>query len=136
MASVQGKTHTITARISEIRAGYLSRLQQILDLATYAFASSECLDEGRYERFGQFMSVRLSHRAPYARITKIAEDWYVRNSLTDAVCVLNSFVEQCRMVCEVYRIKARGKVTPQEVTAVFEGGRKSFHKRGFPQKLS
>jgi len=121
-----------------LHANWLAQLQRLLDLVAFSFAAAEKVDEEAYTSFAPFMSIHLAQDRRLTRdaAARAAENWHLRNSLRDAVEIINVFLEECYVLCCLFRLFPRGAINGEEFNKILHQDRLAFHKRNLPDKIT
>lgn len=131
-------TPTLQVNTAALQANWLAQLQHLLDMVAFSFTAAAKVDEEAYTSFAPFMSVHPAHdrRLPLDAAARAAEIWYLRNSLRDAVEIINAFLDECYIVCSIFRLFPQGEIKGEEVNKILSQDRLTFHKRNLPDKIT
>jgi len=128
----------ISINTASLQGSYLADIQNLLDVITFVYGAAEHVTEERYESHLGFMSFQPANdrRLTYGDARDRSKQWLLGSFLTDSVNATGNFLDECRRVCALYRLGAKGKAAGQEFKDIFERDWKSFHRLGFPDKFT
>ncbi len=120
-----------------LQGQYLIQLQRLLDVLTLTFAGTETVTVEAYlnhKRFQNFYPAD-KHRFDFSNAKVETENWLIRSFLKDAIELTNTFLEECRAICALYRLHALAPATGEDFNRIFDEERKRFNRLGLPDKL-
>src|SRR6266853_6003326 len=97
--------------IGEVATRYLDSLQRVYDIVSFCMASSRKISEQDYEEFSHKLQImpRQESRMDFEKAKDTTEQWYLRNSLGDAISLVVPLMEDCRTIAALCDYKVGGK---------------------------
>lgn len=109
-------------------------LQRLSDLVTIGLGGAAKIEESDYREPQEFASLQIASdgRMSLSRAREEFETWCLRNSVTEAIDLVSAFLEECRTIAALHRL--RGGCTGADWNNASIQARKKFHEMGFPAK--
>jgi hypothetical protein len=124
--------------LEEMAARYLDRLQGIYDIVSYTLAGSRKICESDYDDFAEQLQVmpRQPARLPFDQVKPVAEQWLLRNSLSDCLEIVVPVLEDARTICALCDFKASGSSNQAELNEIAANQRAEFLQREIDKKFN
>lgn len=128
---------TVRTNLAALHSGLLVKFQRLLDMLAVSLVGAERVDDVAYEGFSKFFDLVAAQgqRLPRQAAVKESEGWYLRNVFRDAIEYTNAFLEECRMVCAIFRVVVNGRLTGEDYNRITGPEAQSFHLLGLPHKI-
>jgi hypothetical protein len=110
-------------------------LQRLIDFVAIGLAGARRVEKSDYEEPKEFASLQVAaeNRLPFATARDEFITWCLKNSFTDAVDLVSSFLEESRMVGALYSLG--GRCSGADWKRAMNSEKKQFHELGFPAKI-
>jgi hypothetical protein len=130
-------TQNVQINLRDMATRYMGAIQRTFDLASSTIGSLRCQTEKDYDEFsslGRFMPSPQQH-ANFDAIRPAAEQWLLRNLLSEGLGILVPFLEDCRSVAALAEWKATGG-DQANVQKIVNEDRQAFLRLGLPERIA
>lgn len=123
--------------LEEMAARYLDRLQGVYDVVSYTLAGSRRICESDYDEFAEQLQVmpRQPARLSFDQVKPVAEQWLLRNSLSDCLEIVVPVLEDARTICALCDFKASGSSNQEELNEIAANQRAEFLQQEIDKKF-
>jgi hypothetical protein len=110
-------------------------LQRLGDLVIIGLVGSPKVEESDYREPREFASLQIAsnERMSLSKAREAFRTWCLKNSFTEAIDLVSAFLEDCRTIAALFRL--RGTCTGTDLNKVYIEDAKKFHEFGFPAKI-
>jgi len=118
----------VTISLQEIAVKYLVELQKTFDIFSFGIAGSSSLRENDYTAVTlsqHFMPSQTEHLG-YEDAKKEHSVWLTKHLLAGVVQLAGFFIEDCRTICAICRLKKKDQTSSEAYHQVLDTERRSF----------
>lgn len=135
--STQAPQQAININLADISTRYNTTVQRLFDIAASAVGAIRSQSEKDYVEFARsagYLPDGRSH-AKHEDIRQIAEQWVVRNILTESLNMLTPLLEDVRSVAALAHWKADGEQGPDKPRQILGAEREESLKKNFGDRI-
>jgi len=113
----------------------LRKLQRLVDILRFSKVGATLVGSGNFPQL-DFLTLNPSQNTHLSldAARAAALDWHVLHCLRDAIEAVSAFLEDVRLLADIYQLTSKGEIKGSEWNAVLAQNR-PFHRLGLPDKI-